>query len=66
MAASADQLAAASASQSAAASAGGVVGMVQDFQQMAAFSGRGVRGGLKSILGSVKGALGAGQRSQMR
>lgn len=66
MAASADQLAAASASQSGAASAGGVVGMVQDFQQMAAFSGRGVRGRLNSIVGSMKGALSAGKRSQMR
>ena len=66
MAASADQVAAASVTQSGAGSAGGVVGMVQDFQQMAAFGGRGVRGRLKSIVGSVRGALGAGQRSQMR
>lgn len=66
MVASADQLAAASASQSGAGSAGGVAGMVQDFQQMAAFSGRGVRGRLKSFVGSFKGALGTGQRSQMR
>eukprot|EP00752_Nemacystus_decipiens_P013801 g12253.t1 len=64
-AASANQLAAASAGQSGVGSAGGVAGIVQDFQQMA-FRGRGVRGRLKSIVGSVKGALGGGQRSQMR
>lgn len=65
MAASADQIAAASARQAGAGAAGGVAGMVQDFQQMAAFSGKGVRGRLKSIVGSVKGVLRV-HRAQMR
>ncbi|CAM9133109.1 unnamed protein product [Scytosiphon promiscuus] len=56
MAASADQLAAATAKQTGPGSAGGMVGMVQDFQQMAA---------LKSIVGSVKVVL-RGRRIQKR
>lgn len=69
MAASADQVGymAASASQagSGMGSPGGMAGMVQDFQQMAAVGGRGVRGKLKSMVGSVNAAL-RGQRAQMR
>ncbi|CAM9253169.1 unnamed protein product [Ectocarpus sp. 4 AP-2014] len=65
MAASADQLAAAAASQTAAASHGGMVGMVHDIQHMAAFGGKGVRGRLKSFVGSVHGVL-RGQKMQMR
>lgn len=65
MAASADQLAAATAKQAGAGSQGGMVGMVQDFQQMASFGGRGVRGRLESIVGSVKVVL-QGERMQRR
>ena len=67
MAASADQVAAASTSQAPAGmgSPGGMAGVVQDIQQMAAVGGRGVRGKLKSIVGSVKATL-RGQRAQMR
>ncbi|CAM9812213.1 unnamed protein product, partial [Ectocarpus sp. 8 AP-2014] len=65
MAASADQLAAAAASQAAAASHGGMVGMVHDIQHMAAFGGKGVRGRLRSFVGSVHGVL-RGQKMQMR
>lgn len=72
MAASADKHAAMHTKQSDSVpkgmSGGGMAGMVQDFQQMAAFGGRGVKGEIQSMLASVKGAFGgqAKGRTQMR
>lgn len=41
-------------------------GMVQDFQQMAAFGGRGVKGTVESIVASVKGAWKGRAKSRMQ
>ena len=43
---------------------GGVVGIVQDFQQMVAYRGRGVEGRLQDMLASVKGAFGGTTRGR--
>lgn len=50
------------------AAPGGMAGMVQDFQQMAAFGGRGMKGRVKNMLISIKGAFGGRTtgRTQMR
>ena len=47
-----------------AAAGGGVAGMVQDFQQMAASSGRGVKGRVKDMMASIKTAFGGTTRSR--
>lgn len=41
-------------------------GMVQDFQQMAAFGGQGVKGTVESIVASVKGAWKGRAKSRMQ